>query len=70
MTQIINLLLLAPDIQVEVLLLPRTGEGGDQVTERSMQAATAEPSFLKQRRIWHLSSSTDAQDAELVRSKR
>ncbi len=51
-TQIMNLLLLAPDIQEEILFLPRTTEGRDHFTERSMRAAIAEPSFVKQRRMW------------------
>ena len=52
MTQIMNLLLLAPDIQEEILFLPRTTEGRDHLTERSIRAAIAEPSFVKQRHIW------------------
>jgi len=44
-------LLLARDIQEEILFLPRTAEGGDQVTERSIRAAIAEPSFVNQRHI-------------------
>ena len=51
-TQIMNLLLLAPDIQEEILFLPRTTEGGDQITEHSMRTAIAEPSFVNQRHIW------------------
>lgn len=52
MTQIMNLLLLAPDIQEEILFLPRTTEGRDQVTERSIRAVIVEPSFVEQRSIW------------------
>ncbi len=50
MTQIMNLLL-APDIQEEVLFLPRTTEGRDDLTERSIRPLIAEPSFVKQRHI-------------------
>jgi hypothetical protein len=42
MTQIMNLLLLAPDIQEEILFLPRTVRGRDAVTERDLRAAEAE----------------------------
>ena len=51
MTQIMNLLLLAPDIQEEILFLPRTTEGRHHLTERSLRAAIAEPSFVEQRHI-------------------
>ena len=51
-TQIVNLLLLAPDIQEEILFLPRTTEGGDQVTERSIRIVIDELSFVNQRHIW------------------
>ena len=47
-----NLLVLAPDIQEEILFLPRTTEGCDQVTERSIRTVIVEPSFVKQRGIW------------------
>jgi len=52
MTQIMNLLLLAPDIQEEILFLPRTTQGGDQVKERSVRVAIYEPPSVKQRHIW------------------
>jgi len=51
-TQIMNLLLLAPDIQEEILFLPRTTHGADQVTERGVRTVLAEPSFVNQRHIW------------------
>ena len=38
MTQIMNLLLLAPDIQEEILFLPKTMAGRDPVSERSYAA--------------------------------
>ncbi len=52
MTQIMNLLLLAPDIQEEILLLPPMSEGRDSITERSMRQVLAEPSFARQRQVW------------------
>ena len=37
MTQIMNLLSLAPEIQVAILFLPRVEQGGDPVTERELR---------------------------------
>ncbi|WP_339748264.1 hypothetical protein [uncultured Rubinisphaera sp.] len=37
MTQIMNLLNLAPEIQEEILFLPRVEQGGDPVTERELR---------------------------------
>ena len=51
-TQIMNLLLLAPDIQETLLDLPRTVHGRDPVTERDLRAIAAEPSWGRQRRMW------------------
>jgi len=51
-TQIMNLLHLAPDIQEEILFLPRTLKGHDPITERKLRPITAEPDWEKQRRMW------------------
>ena len=51
-TQIMNLLLLVPDIQEEILFLPPPTEGSDKVTERDVRAVVAEPSFVNQRYVW------------------
>ena len=51
-TQIMNLLLLAPDIQEEVLLLPPTNSGPDPITERDLRTLLATPSFAAQRQRW------------------
>ena len=51
-TQIMNLLLPAPDIQEEVMFLPRTTRGGDGVTERGLRNVIREPLFAKQRQLW------------------
>lgn len=53
MTQIMNLLHLAPDIQEELLLLPRVSEGKDQITEKMLRPIAAESDWCKQREIWH-----------------
>ncbi len=51
-TQIMNMLLLAPDIQEEILFLPRTVSGRDPITERDIRAIVAEKDWNKQRRAW------------------
>lgn len=51
-TQIMNLLLLAPDIQEEVLDLPRTAGGREIVTERELRPIAAEPAWAEQRVLW------------------
>jgi len=52
MTQIMNLLHLAPDIQEEILFLPRVMEGKDSIHERMLRPVVAELSWRTQRRIW------------------
>jgi len=51
-TQIMNLLLLAPDIQEEILFLPPTTRGKDPMTLRGLRRVLAEPSFVRQRHLW------------------
>lgn len=51
-TQIMNLRLLAPDIQEAILNLPRTFRGRDAVRERHVRPIAAEPDWNKQRRMW------------------
>ena len=51
-TQIMSLLHLAPDIQEDILFLPRVTRGHDPVTERSLRPVLQTLSFAKQRRIW------------------
>jgi len=52
MTQIMNLLLLAPDIQEEILFLPRTLAGRDPIRERHIRLITTVLDWQKQRRLW------------------
>ena len=52
LTQIMNLLNLAPDIQEEILFLPPTDRGRDAVTERELRPITANTGWSKQRRMW------------------
>jgi hypothetical protein len=51
-TQIMNLLLLAPDIQEAILLLPRVTRGDDPIVLRDLQAITATADWSLQRRMW------------------
>ena len=52
MTQITNLLNLAPDIQEEILYLPRTTKGRDPVGERNLRPICAVMDWKKQRSRW------------------
>ena len=51
-TQIMNLLSLAPDIQEEILFLPRTKSGGDPIREVMVRAIAKVPDWGKQRGMW------------------
>lgn len=52
MTQIMNLLNLAPDIQEEILFLPKTMKGRDVVSERNLRRVTAIIRWDRQRMAW------------------
>lgn len=52
MTQIMNLLNLAPDIQEEVLFLPPVDSGRDPIRELQLRPIAATPDWRKQRQIW------------------
>ncbi len=51
-TQIMNLLHLAPDVQEEILFLPRTESGRDTVILAQLQAIAQVPDWRKQRVLW------------------
>ena len=51
-TQIMNLLHLAPDIQEAILFLPRTVKGRDPITERHLRPIAGEPDWKIQRNLW------------------
>ena len=51
-TQIINLVLLAPDIQESLLFLPAVQGGPDPITERDLRPIAAEPNWARQRALW------------------
>ena len=52
-SQIMNLVLLAPDIQEEILFLPATQRGRDPVHLRQLQVIALVQSWQKQRILWH-----------------
>lgn len=54
LTQIMNLLCLAPDIQEAVLLLPSTSRGRDSVTERELRPIASVLDWREQRRLLKL----------------
>lgn len=51
-TQIMNLLMLAPDIQEAILFLPRVERGRDPIHIRQLQPIALVPDWTKQRRAW------------------
>jgi len=59
-TQIMNLLMLAPDIQEEILFLSRVTEGRDPIHLRQLQPIALVPDWRKQRKLWkELMSATE-----------
>ncbi len=52
MTQIMNLLHLAPDIQEEILSLPLSSGGRDSIPHRMVSPIAAVPDWRKQRVMW------------------
>ena len=52
-TQIMNLLMLAPDIQESILFLPRTMRGRDPILDRDVRPITLTLDWRKQRRLWN-----------------
>ncbi len=51
-TQIMNLLHLAPEIQEDILFLPRIMKGSDRITERQMRNVTEITDWGIQREMW------------------
>jgi hypothetical protein len=52
MTQVMGLLNLAPDIQEEILFLPKTMTGRDPISERNLRRVTAVVRWDRQRKAW------------------
>jgi hypothetical protein len=53
-TQVMNLLLLAPSIQESILELSAVTSGPDPVTERSLRGIVAEPDWGRQLQLWRV----------------
>ncbi len=51
-TQIMNHLLLAPDIMEEILFLPRVSSGKDPIPERALRPHIKNPDWSTQRILW------------------
>jgi len=51
-TQIMNLLILAPDIQEQILFLPRTTHGCDPISERDLRVICSTVDWKRQRQLW------------------
>jgi hypothetical protein len=51
-TQIMNLRLLAPDIQEQLLFLPRVERGRASIHLRQLQTIASVPDWRKQRKLW------------------
>ncbi|WP_425619002.1 hypothetical protein NA78x_002729 [Anatilimnocola sp. NA78] len=54
LTQIMNLLTLAPDIQEQILLIQQTGPGRAPVTEKQLRPIYATFCWKKQRQMWNV----------------
>jgi hypothetical protein len=52
-TQIMNLLLLAPDIQEQILFLPPVANGHDPISERHLRPIVAQCEWPGQRVLWN-----------------
>ena len=52
LTQIMNLLCLAPDLQEQILFLPATERGRDAITEKQLRPIARIPDWNKQRKMW------------------
>lgn len=52
-SQIMNLLNLAPDLQEAILYMSRIGYGCDPIPESKVRPIAAEPDWRVQRKMWH-----------------
>jgi hypothetical protein len=52
-SQIMNLMLLAPDIQEQILFLPPVASGDDPITERQLRPIVAQSDWHQQRHMWN-----------------
>jgi len=51
-SQIMDLTLLAPDVQEALLFLPKIEKGRDRINERTLRVIAAEPIWDRQRELW------------------
>jgi hypothetical protein len=52
LSQLMNLTLLAPEIQEEILFFPEVSTGRDKITEHHLRPICAELNWSKQRKLW------------------
>jgi hypothetical protein len=52
LTQIMNLLFLAPDLQEQILEMPLVKTGRAPLTERELRGVAQTPNWREQRRLW------------------
>ena len=62
-TQIMNLMMLAPDIQEAILFLPRFERGRDPILLRQLQPIALVLDWRKQRRLWAALAATGPRPA-------
>jgi hypothetical protein len=62
-TQVMNLLMLAPDVQETLLFLPAVEAGRDPVKEWQVRPIAAEPLWAEQRRMWRRAFGSGARRA-------
>lgn len=66
MTQIMNLLHLAADIQEQILFLPPVLKGNDPIHEKMLRPLTAQIDWRRQREMWQLTTASRAMTPESV----
>jgi len=67
-TQIMNLLHLAPDLQEAILDLPPVRAGRDPITEHDLRSIAAEVEWAAQRNLWRRHYQTRAEEASICMS--
>jgi len=68
-TQIVNLTLLAPDIQEAILFLPPVHQGPDAIIERDLRPIAGEPDWTRQRMLWAALLSQPDRDVPVMTSR-
>ncbi len=68
-TQIVNLTLLAPDIQEAILFLPPVHQGPDAIIERDLRPIAGEPDWTRQRMLWAALLSLSERDVPVMTSR-